>query len=217
MGSLLILEGVQPDKRAKAIEEAARIIAQGGIVAFPTESFYGLAVDPVNEAALRRLLEVKQRPSGNPILLLISDQSQLPIYVTEVPKTAQILMEEVWPGSLTLVFNAKSQVSPLITGGTGKVGLRISSNPIAGALTKAVGSAITGTSANLSAQPPCLRAEEVARELNETIDAVIDGGRCDGGPGTTVLDVTCEPPRIIREGMVSRARLEELLGQKVSV
>ncbi len=216
MPSPLILAGDQGEIATQAIEEAVRIISRGGIVAFPTESFYGLAADPGNEAALRRLFEIKQRPSGNPILLLISRQTQLADYVKEVPRAARILIQEIWPGKLTLVFNAKPSVSPLITGGTGKIGLRISSNPIAVALTMAAGSAITATSANLSNRPPCLSAQEVARDLKGRIDAIIDGGKCQGGPGTTVLDVTSEPPHMIREGMVSRAEIEDLLCCKVT-
>jgi L-threonylcarbamoyladenylate synthase len=188
----------------RGIKKAAQIILRGGIIAFPTETFYGLAADALNEAALEKVFQVKKREEGKPILLLIADQSWLKGLVQEISPLAEQLMEKFWPGPLTLVFNASPQLSPLLTADTGKIGIRLSPHPVTQALVQAVGRAITGTSANLSGQPGTLTAREVFQSLGESLDAVLDGGKTAGGPGSTVLDVSDPSPRLIREGMITR-------------
>jgi len=200
---------LKPDPRG--IKKAAQIILQGGIIAFPTESFYGLAADALNEAALKKIFRVKGREEGKPILLLIADQSWLKGLVQEISPLAERLMEKFWPGPLTLVFNASPQLSPLLTADTGKIGIRLSPHPVTQALVQGVGRAITGTSANLSGQPGTLTAREAFHSLGESLDAVLDGGKTAGGPGSTVLDVSDPSPRMIREGMISRNELEYVI------
>jgi L-threonylcarbamoyladenylate synthase len=195
----------------KGIKKAAQIILRGGLIAAPTETFYGLAADSSNEFALKRIFQVKKRDEGKPILLLIADRSWLKGLVQDISPLAERLMSKFWPGPLTLVFEASPQVSPLLTAGTGKIGIRLSPHPVTQALVQAVGRAITGTSANLSGQPVILAAREVFRSLGKSLDAVIDGGKTPGGPGSTILDVSEPSPQLIREGIISRDEWENVI------
>ena len=188
----------------RGIKKAAQIVQEGGVIAFPTETFYGLAADVLNEAAVRKIFQLKGREKGNPLLLLIAEKSWLKGLVQNISPLAERLTEKFWPGPLTLVFQAPPQLSPLLTADTGKIGVRLSPHPVTQALVKAVGRAITGTSANISGRPGILTAREVFRSLGESLDAVLDGGKTPGGPGSTVLDVSDPSPRLIREGMISR-------------
>ena len=191
----------------KALKRAKEVLLQGGLVACPTESFYGLAVDPTNEEAIRRLFALKKRAAERPILLLIPSVELISEYVIRIPPVAHQLMNEFWPGGLTLVFEASERISPLLTAGTGKIGLRLSNHPLATALAQAIGAPVTGTSANISGTPPCCSAKEVLVSFREDIDLIIDGGETAGGIGSTILDVTVDPPRILRNGMVQPRQL----------
>jgi L-threonylcarbamoyladenylate synthase len=197
---------LKPDP--KGIQEAARIILQGGVVGFPTETFYGLAADARNEAAIKKVFQIKGREEGKPILLLVADRSWLSGLVQQVNPAAERLMERFWPGPLTLVFRASPDVSPLLTGNTGKIGIRVSGFALAQALSRAVGRPITGTSANLSGRPNISTAEEVVQSLGKKLDALLDGGETAGGGGTTVLDVSDPLFRVLREGVVAKEDLE---------
>ena len=192
----------------KQIQEAAWIIRQGGIVAYPTESFYGLGVDPTMEDGVERLFRVKGRKKDQPILLLVASTGVLSRLVKNITPEAHRLMDGLWPGGLTLVLAASERIPPAITAGTGKVGIRISSHPAAALLVQAAGGIITGTSANLSGRPPCRFAEEVFQQLGSRVDMILDGGVTPGKNASTVLDVSENPPRILREGMVSRKEIE---------
>jgi L-threonylcarbamoyladenylate synthase len=196
--------------RQRGLSKAASVILSGGIVAVPTESFYGLAVSAHDEKAIRRLLKVKRIEAGHPILLLIPSVEKLSEYVQSIPPIAERLIKEFWPGGLTLVMAAGPSISRLLTAGTGKIGVRLSQHPIATGLARAAGMPVTGTSANITGSRPCVSAGEVEDALGTHVDLILDGGRTEGGKGSTVLDVTTEPPRILREGMVDRARLREM-------
>ncbi len=191
-----------------AIDRAADSLLSGDLVAYPTESFYGLAVDATNEKAIERLFLVKKRRPGRPVLILIPSIESLGQYVARISSVAHQLIKVFWPGGLTLVFEAGPMVSPLLTGGTGKIGIRLSSHPVATALTRAIGAPISGTSANISGAPACRNAQEVLNCLGEMVNLVLDGGETTGKVGSTVLDVTVNPPRILREGMVVKEQLE---------
>jgi len=191
------------------VDRARHIILSGGIVAFPTESFYGLAVNASDENAIGRLFKIKKRMDNMPVLVLIPSLEYLKGYVADVPEIALRLIGRFWPGGLTLLFKAGSGISPLLTSGTGKIGVRISSHPLAAALARAVDSPITGTSANISGKPGCVTAKEVYSSLGRGVDLILDGGETKGGKGSTILDVTVNPPEIIREGMISREQLQE--------
>ena len=186
---------------------AAEVILSGGAVVFPTESFYGLGVSVEDEQAIHRLFGIKKRREDHPVLILIPYREVLDQYVSHIPVTAEGLMDRFWPGGLTMVLEAGSRVSPLLTAGTGKIGVRLSSHPIATGLARTAGVAITGTSANISGKPPCADAKEVLKAVGKEVDLILDAGKTPGEKGSTVLDMTVEPPRVVREGMVSRERL----------
>ena len=190
------------------VDHAADILLTGGLVAFPTESFYGIAVDVRNEAAIERLFSAKGRAANSPVLILIDSLKSLDPYVERIPSVALRLIEEFWPGGLTLVFRAGSTVSPLLTAGTQKIGIRLSSHPVATALARATGTPISGTSANISGKPGCRNAQEVLQSLGRKVDLILDAGETAGKVGSTVLDVTEDPPRILRDGIVSREQLK---------
>ena len=193
------------------LKRAAEVIISGGVVAFPTESFYGLAVNARDEEAIQRLFRIKGRQSDSPILILISSPGALDQYVVHISEIAHKIIRQFWPGGLTLVFEARPAISPLLTANTGKIGLRLSSHPVATALAGAAGVPITGTSANISGRPACINAREVFHSLGKGVDLILDGGRTRGGKGSTVLDVSVNPPVILREGMVDREELKEFL------
>ncbi len=199
----------EPDE--KGIQESADIIRRGGVAAYPTESFYGLGVDPARESAVERLFQIKRRQREQPILVLIPSIETLDFLVRRIPPAARILIQAFWPGGLTLVFDASDRVPRTITGGTGKIGIRVSSHPVAASLAGAVGGPITSTSANLSGKQPCLTAHEVARQLGRQVDIILDGGTTPGKYASTVLDVSGDPPRVLREGMVSRKELQQYI------
>jgi len=190
------------------VRKVAQVILQGGVAAFPTETFYGLGADVRNETALQKIFQIKGREENKPLLVLIAEQEWLPGLVRNIPPVAKPLMEKFWPGPLTLIFEASSELSGLLTAGTGTVGVRVSPHPVAQSLVRAVGRAITATSANLSGQPGASGAAEVLRTIGERVDAILDGGPTVGGLGSTVVDVSGSSFRILRQGALSRPELQ---------
>ena len=180
------------------------------MIAFPTETFYGLGADAGNERAVKQIFGIKGRDFRNPIPLIIGKKEDLSGLVEDIPALAETLMTRFWPGPLTLVFEASGRVNPGLTAGTGKIGIRISSHPVATALAEALGGPITATSANLSGKKECSSAGDVLDQIGGRLDGVIDGGLTAGGQGSTILDVTCDPPRILRHGAISAARLHSI-------
>ncbi|MBK5099958.1 MAG: threonylcarbamoyl-AMP synthase [Desulfobacteraceae bacterium] len=193
------------------LKRAAEVILSGGVVALPTESFYGLAVNAIDEKAIKRLLAIKKRQEDHPILILISSKELLPQYVVHISEIAHQLIARFWPGGLTMIFEAGPAISPLLTAGTGKIGVRLSSHPVPTSLARAVGLPITGTSANISGQPSCATSKEVSHALGKKVDLILDGGETVGGQGSTILDVTVTPPLVLREGMVGRDQLRAFI------
>jgi L-threonylcarbamoyladenylate synthase len=207
----LVLKADTPETTWMALNHAKAVILSGGVVAVPTESFYGLAVSVRDENAIHRLMFVKKRPENNPILILISSVDDLDRYVAQIPPLAVKLIRRFWPGGLTLVFQGKENLSPMLTSATGQIGVRLSSHPVPTELARLTGVAITGTSANVSGEPPCRSAAQVVKAIGNDIDLVIDGGETQGGNVSTVLNVTVQPPEVLREGMVSRDLLMTFL------
>jgi L-threonylcarbamoyladenylate synthase len=195
----------------ETIDRAREVLLSGGVVAYPTESFYGLAVDATNEQAIIRLFSAKKRRPDRPVLILIPSVESLAQYAATIPPVGRRLIREFWPGGLTIVFDASSKVSQLLTAKSGKIGIRLSSHPLATALTRSIGRPITGTSANVSGEGSCSTAKEVFDSLGDSVDLILDGGKTEGKIGSTVLDVTVDPPKILREGMVSREKLVRCL------
>ncbi len=193
---------IRADSDEVSITSVASIIKNGGVVAYPTETFYGLGADPVNEKAVEKIYAIKGRGFDKPIPIIIGSPDDLPRFVVDTSPLASILMAQFWPGGLTLLFNASKSIPERLTGGTGKVGIRLSSHPTATLLAQKMLGAITTTSANRSGGPECTSAGQVLSALGDSIDAVIDGGKTVGGMGSTIVDATLDPPVVIREGVI---------------
>lgn len=210
MTVLLKIDPRKPDAETPAA--TAKILREGGIIAFPTETFYGLGVDAGQEAALEKIFRIKGRNARNPVSVIVeSDEGVIPL-VAAIPEAASSLMKKFWPGPLTLVFCAAASVSSHLTGGTGKIGIRVSSHPVARVLAKSLSGPLTATSANLSGGQECTTAAEVLHLFGDCLDAVIDGGATPGGLGSTILDISVYPPLVLRAGAVSLAEIFESLG-----
>ena len=192
-----------------ALVEAARVLRSGGVLAIPTESYYALAASAASVEGVQRVVRIKGRPEGKPILVLIGDRSQLTGLATGVPAAAAVLMDRFWPGPLTLILPAVSSLPPEITSGTGTVGVRLSGWAPLVPLLKRVGP-LTGTSANRSGAPSLRTAASVAGELGMEVDLILDGGATPGGPPSTVVN-TVGTLRMVREGLVSRQDLQQAL------
>jgi len=203
-----ILKVGADNSEERILTRAVEILTGGGIIAYPTETFYGLGADATNEKAIQKIFAVKGRNFKNPISLIIGQTDDIYPLVQDVPETAKKLMAAFWPGALTIVFLAADKISPLLTAGSGKIGLRVSSHPGARGIVQKLKRPLTATSANLSGAPECVSASDVAFQLGDKIDAIIDLGNTPGGKGSTIIDVTCTPPVILREGAISRKTIE---------
>ena len=188
------------------LQQAAVIIRQGGIVAFPTETYYGLAVDPFNDGALARLYEVKQRPIQKPLLTLIPSVEDITSLVAEVP-TCLLPLVSLWPAPLTLVCPALSSLSSLLTADTSTVGVRLSPHPVARDFLVLLGHAITATSANISDHSPACSIAEVQAQFPTKIDFFLDGGSTPGGKGSTLVGCHNGQAMLLREGVLPSASL----------
>jgi L-threonylcarbamoyladenylate synthase len=185
----------------KTRREAARIIKSGGVVAFRTDTFYGLGADPFNVEALRTIKSLKGREEGKPILVIISDAVQAERLIV-ASTLFDAMRARYWPGALTLVAKARREVSDELTAGTGTVGVRLPDDETVRAFVLACGGALTATSANLSGEPPARNAQEVARSFPEGLALIVDGGVAQSDQPSTVLDVSGEKMRLIREGAI---------------
>jgi len=200
------------DVSGPSLRAVADIVRGGGIIAFPTETFYGLGVCPFNARAVHRLAELKDRERRvAPILVLIRSRADLSGLVSEITPTAERLMETCWPGPLTLVFRAAMGLPSALTAGTGTIGIRVSAHPGVQRLLEAVGGPLTGTSANLAGRPAATMASDVAFALGDGVDAIVDGGPAAGGLPSTVVDTTVTPPRLIRSGCLSETVLRSVI------
>jgi L-threonylcarbamoyladenylate synthase len=197
------------------IKEAAGVIKRGGVIVFPTRCLYGLGADAMNPKAVERIIEIKQRPQDNPILVLIHSKKQLEMLVGKIPPNADVIMEGFWPGKVTLVFVARDTLPDLLTAQTGKIGVRLPGHPVAAAILQQFKGPITGTSANVSGCPGCSSLTDMASQIIGQVDLVLDAGTLQGGVGSTVVDVTLEPPRILREGQVTADQIMGALAGKV--
>jgi L-threonylcarbamoyladenylate synthase len=203
-----------PDERA--IAAAARVIKDGGLVAYPTETYYGLGADALNHEAVEKVFRAKGRDLGKAITVIIDRAGSLPVLAAEAPFVVERLMERFWPGPLTIVLRVSEKVPALLSAGGGKIGVRVPSSAVARALAFKSGCPITATSANPSGGPGLTRAEAVSAEMGCEIDMVLDGGETPGPPASTILDATVSPPAMIREGAVSKRMIEDFLKLKVS-
>jgi L-threonylcarbamoyladenylate synthase len=184
------------------IKEAAAMIKQGGVVVFPTRGLYGLGADALDPDAVEKIIKIKQRPADNPILVLIYSRRQLDSLVKNISPAAAAIMDAFWPGRVTLVFDACDSLSNRLTARSGKIGVRLAGHPVAAALVRQVGRPVTGTSANLSGRPGCRQVQYLDPPVAQQVDLILDAGVLEGGAGSTVVDVTIDPPKILREGQV---------------
>jgi L-threonylcarbamoyladenylate synthase len=192
-------------------DEARAVIWRRGIMAVPTETFYGLAVNPFEEEALVRLLALKDRPPEKPVLVMVAAPEMLFQVVREVPEAAARLMARFWPGPLTLIFPSQPHLSRLLTGGTGTIGVRQPRQSLTCRLITALGHPLTGTSANRAGRPPLVRAVDIVREFDDGVDLILDAGPCPGGLPSTIVDVTSSPPRLVRAGAIAAESLAEII------
>jgi L-threonylcarbamoyladenylate synthase len=199
-------------KIQQQIEKGVSILRRGGIVAYPTDTVYGLGAGIGFPQAIRHIYSAKERPRHMPLPLLLADVSQIIEFAESVPPLAWLLIRSFLPGALTLVLPASAAIPDIITGGGTTVAIRIPAHPVPIALVKALDSPIVGTSANLSGRPSAVTADEVCSQLGSRVDFVIDGGECPGGKESTVVDVTGEELTILREGAILREELERVQG-----
>lgn len=195
----------------KQLDGAASVLRAGGLVAFPTETVYGLGANALDCDAVDKIYKAKGRPSDNPLIIHIADRNVLDSIVSEVPSSALSLMDSFWPGPLTMIMPKSSNIPSVITAGLDTVAVRMPSNPIALALIKKAGVPVAAPSANSSGKPSPTMAKHVIEDLSGKVDIIIDGGSTNVGVESTVLDITSRPPMILRPGGVTVEQLSKLL------
>jgi L-threonylcarbamoyladenylate synthase len=199
-----------PKKLRDQIEKGVEILRKGGVIAFPTDTVYGLGAGAYMESGIKRVFEIKNRPAEMALPLLLADVSQIHEVAKEVPAYAWRLIKTFSPGGLTLVVYRTGIVKDLITNGGDTVAIRIPDHPVPRALIKGSGMPLIGTSANVSGQPAVITAEDVRRQLGNSVDLIIEGIPAPKGTESTVVDVTGDVPVILREGAISRKELEQV-------
>lgn len=206
---ILRVDANSPDK--SAIDAAAQAIRRGALVAFPTETVYGLAADALNLEAVARVFEVKGRPANNPLPVQVASERDIPQVAVDIPYVAAELIRRFMPGPLTIVLRASPDVPDLVTAGTGTVGVRIPDHPVALELLRSAAIPIVAPSANPSGEPPPTSAEEVLAYLGGRIEYLLDAGPSQIRIASTVVDLTSTPPRILRHGAISDEELAPFL------
>ena len=184
------------------------ILEDGGVIAFPTDTYYGLGVNPFNRKGIRRIFEIKSRRANKPLLVLVASEAQIDQLVQSRSQQANRLIKKFWPAPLTLIFNAVPELPDILTANTGKVGIRLPGNKWTRRLVKAVGCPLTATSANRNNEANLKTAEEVEQTFGTEIDLIIDPGPAPGGKVSTLLDTTVSPPVLIRRGAVTQQEIE---------
>lgn len=197
----------------EAFQDAANALREGKLVAFPTETVYGLGANALNTKAVEKIYEAKGRPSDNPLIVHIAEVSKLNELVAEIPETADLLIKAFWPGPLTMVFKKSNLVPDIITAGLDTVAVRMPDNPVAQKLIREAGIPVAAPSANISGRPSPTTHRHVIEDLYGSIEYIIDGGPCQVGVESTVLDVTTDIPVILRPGGITLEMLEKVLGK----
>lgn len=194
------------------ISAAAKILREGGLVGIPTETVYGLGADGTNPEAVRRIFQVKGRPQDNPLILHVTGAQWLPRYCVNIPPVAYMLARKFWPGPLTMILRRQPTVPDETTAGLDTVGVRCPNHPVTLAIIREAGMAIAAPSANTSGRPSCTTAQDVLEDVGGRVDMIVDGGPCTVGVESTVLDLTCVPPRLLRPGGLPVEDIERLIG-----
>ncbi|RLB06676.1 MAG: threonylcarbamoyl-AMP synthase [Deltaproteobacteria bacterium] len=206
VANILRIDPQRPSFRL--IEEVVEVLKEGGVVIYPTETLYGLGTNPFCLTAIKRLYEIKGRKEDKPIPFLIKDVGMLAAFVKEVPPLGRTLAKKYWPGPLTLIFWAKEGLPFPLKGKDGKIGLRVSSHPIARMILEGLDTPLTSTSANLAGRADLTDVQRIYQIFGEQVDLIIDGGEV-AGVASTVIDLTETPPKILREGIIKKPLLEE--------
>jgi len=196
----------------KDIEQAVAVLREGGLVAFPTETVYGLGADAANPQAVRKIFEAKGRPATHPVIVHLADAAQLANWAREIPPAAQRLAKQFWPGPLTLILRRTSTVSDLVTGGQETVALRVPSHPVAQQLLARFGGGIAAPSANRHGRISATTADHVHREFGPTVECVLDGGEAQVGIESAIVDLSGGSPALLRPGSITAAEIEAVLG-----
>lgn len=208
-----IVEKLSGKKDKEILQQAAQIIKKGGLVAFPTETVYGLGADGLKEEAAKKIYAAKGRPSDNPLILHIAERSQLEQIVKQIPQKAERLMEAFWPGPLTIIFEKSENVPYTTTGGLDTVAVRMPNHAEALAFLKEVQTPVAAPSANTSGRPSPTKAEHVLEDMQGKIEMILDGGEVGIGIESTIIDMTSAIPMILRPGFVTQEMLEEVIGE----
>lgn len=209
MNKIRAVDPQAPD--ATLVRETVHRLQQGGMVVLPTRHLYGLGVDALNPSAVARVFATKRRPHDRPLLILVASRKALSRYARSVDARAALLMDAFWPGKLTIVIEARSTLPDALTGGTGRIGIRVPDHPVCRALLQEMDGALTATSANLSGQPGCRRIEDLPPEVAAAADLILDAGPLLPGIGSTVVDVRPEGVTVLREGAVRLAAIHQVL------
>ena len=209
MANVLRIDFESPEASSKTLETIQSVLDSGGVIAFPTDTFYGLGADPFNPEAISKIFRIKQRPADKPLLVLIHSPDQVDRLTDQITPLAKLLMRLFWPGSLTLLFKAAPGLPRELTAGTGKVGIRLPAHLFTLQLLEGLDCPLTAPSANISgAREPVTAGEVVSAGA---LDVIVDGGPAPGGKPSTILDATTNPPTLVREGAVSRKDLQMVL------
>ena len=195
------------------IAAAAKILRDGGLVAIPTETVHGLGANALDGAAVKRIFEAKGRPQDNPLIIHVTGQQWLPRYCADVPPLAYVLARKFWPGPLTMILKRRPIIPDETTAGLDTVAVRCPNHPVTLAIIREAGVPIAAPSANLSGRPSCTTAQDVLEDMDGRISGVVDGGPCAVGVESTILDLTCDPPRLLRPGGLPLEDLERLIGK----
>lgn len=200
----------------EAIERAVAVLHAGGLVAFPTETVYGLGADASNPDAVRKIYAAKGRPRDHPLIVHVAYPAQLTAWAAEIPAAAQRLAQRFWPGPLTLILKRAAHVNDLVTGGQDTIALRVPSHPVAQALLSAFGGGIAAPSANRYGRVSATTAEHVRSEFGDAVDCVLDGGPSDVGIESTIVDLSGAQPALLRPGSITAQQLEDALGEPLA-
>ncbi len=206
-----------PDILSTSIYRAVEILRWGGVIALPTDTLYGISANALDATAAAKVFGVKGREEFSPLPVFVSDLNDLFRYGRDVPDSAVRLAEEFWPGKLTIVVKKSGLIPEVVSGGLDTVGLRIPDHSAPRAIVGRLGAPITATSANVSGKPALTSADGVVSELGTRLDLVLDGGRLAPSMPSTVIDLTTDPPRMLREGAVSCSRIQQLAGIALEV
>ena len=202
---------------ADVLEQAAGCILRSGVIAYPTDTVYGIGGNIFNEKAVKRIFAIKERPYNKPAPVMIADNEMIYSLIRDVPDETETLITKFWPGALTIIFNAVHNIPEAVRGKENKIGLRIPDHEGCRELVRKCGVPLISTSLNISGQKPVLSIDDMDSLLMEKFDIIIDGGRCSGEYASTVLDLTTNPPSILRKGRVPVEEVEIILGENCTL